>query len=256
MTLVAAMINTAVTGLYVETIAGGMRSHAWTEPQLAALQKQLEQINLPSFVVDSIREERAGVCQLLEKGLLTKVEKNIRREIHLSPSHLVRGWLYQNLVAIARLHQTALDGIDLKKNLFLPNRADSFQHELDVMNGRRIFSPYNVFAEMLVPNFAKGFQTLGHNQTLVNEAQIACALERFRLARGVYPESLEDLSPQFIETFPHDLIGGQPLHYRRTNEEKFLLYSVGWNEKDDGGQSVFKVDGSIAGEKGDWVWKN
>ena len=44
MTLVAAMVNGAVTGLYVNTIAGGLQSHAWHEPQLAALQKQLAEI--------------------------------------------------------------------------------------------------------------------------------------------------------------------------------------------------------------------
>ena len=38
MTLVAAMINVAVTGLYVDTIADGFQKHAWQEPQLAALQ--------------------------------------------------------------------------------------------------------------------------------------------------------------------------------------------------------------------------
>ncbi len=66
--------------------------------------------------------------------------------------------------------------------------------------------------------------------------QIACALERYHLAHGEYPETLDALMPQFMEKMPHDIIGGQPLHYRRTDDGKFLLYSVGWNETDDGGQ--------------------
>ena len=49
-------------------------------------------------------------------------------------------------------------------------------------------------------------------------------------------ESLDALAPQFIETIPHDIIGGQPLHYRRTEDGQFVLYSVGWNETDDGGR--------------------
>jgi hypothetical protein len=94
-----------------------------------------------------------------------------------------------------------------------------------------------------------------HNQTLANEAQIACALERYRLAHGEYPETLNALVPQFIEKLPHDIIGGQPLHYRRTDNGQFLLYSVGWNEMDDGGQVVSKPDGSEDWGKGDWVWQ-
>ena len=87
-------------------------------------------------------------------------------------------------------------------------------------------------------------------------ARVACALERYRLAHGEYPETLDALAPQFIEKLPHDIINGQPLHYRRTDDGKFVLYSVGWNEKDDGGTVVFTKGGSaVDREKGDWVWQ-
>jgi hypothetical protein len=100
-----------------------------------------------------------------------------------------------------------------------------------------------------VPHISKAAQTLAYNQALANEVQIACALERYHLAHGEYPETLDALMPQFIEDIPHDIIGGQPLHYRRTDGGKFILYSVGWNEMDDGGQV------SVDREKGDWVWQ-
>jgi hypothetical protein len=94
-------------------------------------------------------------------------------------------------------------------------------------------------------------QTLAFNQTKANEAQIVCALQRYQLAHGEYPEMLDTLMPQFIEKIPPDLIGGQPLHYRRTDDGRFVLYSVGWNETDDGGSP-----GTLADVKnGDWVWQ-
>jgi hypothetical protein len=35
-----------------------------------------------------------------------------------------------------------------------------------------------------------------------------------------------------------------------------VLYSVGWNETDDGGQVVLKPDGkSVDRDQGDWVWR-
>jgi hypothetical protein len=104
---------------------------------------------------------------------------------------------------------------------------------------------------MVVPNFIKAWQTTARTQTFVNEAQIVCALERYRLAHGEYPEAL---APQFIEKLPHDIIGGKPLHYRRTNSGRFLLYSVGWNETDDGGHIALTKGGSEDREHGDWVW--
>ncbi len=94
----------------------------------------------------------------------------------------------------------------------------------------------------------KATSTTARNQTLVNEAFIACGLERYRLAHGQYPETLEALVPQFAEKLPHDIIGGQPLKYHRTANGRFVLYSIGWNEKDDGGVAR---DGTT---EADWVW--
>ena len=105
-----------------------------------------------------------------------------------------------------------------------------------------------------MPNFVKAIQRFALNQTSANEAAIACALERYRLAHGEYPELLNALTPQFIAKLPHDSIG-QPLKYRRTGDGKFLLYSVGWNEKDDGGENALRKDGSPDLANGDWVWK-
>ena len=66
-------------------------------------------------------------------------------------------------------------------------------------------------------------------------AAVAGALERYRLTHDSYPETLDTLAPQFIAKLPHDIINGQPLKYRRMQDGLFVLYSVGWNETDDGG---------------------
>jgi hypothetical protein len=80
---------------------------------------------------------------------------------------------------------------------------------------------------------------------------MACALERYRLANGQFPETLESLTPRFISHPPHDVITGQPYKYRRADDGQFILYSIGWNEKDDGGapgKALFDQT------QGDWVW--
>jgi hypothetical protein len=40
----------------------------------------------------------------------------------------------------------------------------------------------------------------------------------------------------------------------RKNDQHFVLYSVGWNEVDDGGITVQHKDGTEDRENGDWVW--
>ena len=249
MTLVAAMINVAVTGLYVDTIAGGLQSHAWQEPQLVALQKQLAEINLTPFVLQALQEEPAAVCRDVEIAPLPKLfdmTGHMKWTDRIGWWFWPRGWTYQNMVNVAMLELKPLDGFDLAHDTVAPRRFDETARELD-----RFFrhnSPYKRLAAIVIPNFTKAEQTAAHNQTMANEAQIVCALERYRLAVGQYPTTLEALSPQFIEKIPHDIIGGEPLIYRPTADGKFLLYSVGWNEKDDGG-----VPGKTPAE-GDWVW--
>jgi len=66
--------------------------------------------------------------------------------------------------------------------------------------------------------------------------------------------TLAALAPQFSEKLPHDIINGQPLHYRREADGRFVLYSIGWNEKDDGGQVILTPDRKPSLDQGDWVW--
>lgn len=65
MTLIAAMINVAVIGLYTDAVADGIRQRTWQEPQLITLQKQLKQTDLISLVGEALNEEAASSCQVL-----------------------------------------------------------------------------------------------------------------------------------------------------------------------------------------------
>jgi hypothetical protein len=84
---------------------------------------------------------------------------------------------------------------------------------------------------------------------------VACALERSRLAEGEYPEKLDALVPRFMAKLPPDVMTGEPLHYRRTGDGRFVLYSVGMNGKDDGGVLGLRKGGTLNFDEGDWVWR-
>ena len=250
-TIPAAMDNADIlTGFYVRPIASGMQLHSWTQPQLVALQRQLAGINLEPIIAECLKEEPAALCQWCEINQSSKIFWNIKA-VPFWP----HGWIYQNMANIAMLYRKQLDCLDPGNNTISPGKVNKTKSDIDKSLAGR--SPYKFLAVIAVPDFTKIFQISAYNQTLVNEAQIACALERYRFAHGSYPETLDVLVPQFIETVPHDLIGGQPLHYRRTDDGKFQLYSVGWNEQDDGGQPSPRNENGVTDyTKGDWVWPN
>jgi hypothetical protein len=267
-TLVEAMIKVAITGLYTQIISEGLQHHEWQEPQLIALQEQLAGINLPMPVVRAFKFETAASTHTLETtppGRLVQwfsagtpatkkpsLWQNITNGKWVLMWLIPRGWIYQNMAVIGSLRWA--DGFDAENETISPAKIDENTKTLEKIT--RYTLPYHILASMVVPNFTRAWQTTAYNQTLVNEAQIACALERCRLDHGEYPDSLDMLVPKYIETLPHDIIGGQPLHYRRTEDRNFLLYSIGWNETDDGGKESPKGNNGIDFGRGDWVWKN
>ena len=85
-------------------------------------------------------------------------------------------------------------------------------------------------------------------QTQINQSVIACALERYRIARGSYPSSLDAMVPEYMAKIPISPITGKPLNYSLKPDGSFLLWSPGWNLKYLGGNP-----GEFKGE-GDIVW--
>jgi hypothetical protein len=61
------------------------------------------------------------------------------------------------------------------------------------------------------------------------------AAERYRQEHGAWPESLDRLAPAQLTEVPLDPFDGRPLRYRRT-ADGVVVYSVGEDGKDDGGQ--------------------
>jgi len=108
-----------------------------------------------------------------------------------------------------------------------------------------------------LPTLGNAAEKFAWAQASTDMARIAIALERYRLVHGGYPEKLDVLSPQFLVEIPHDVIGGQPFHYRHETNGQFILYSIGWNERDDGGAIVLKKDSKTTLDlsEGDWVWR-
>jgi len=63
----------------------------------------------------------------------------------------------------------------------------------------------------------------------------AIALKRYHLKHSAYPAELTELIPDFFLRLPLDPMDGQPLRYHLKPDGTFLLYSVGEDGHDDGG---------------------
>jgi hypothetical protein len=84
-------------------------------------------------------------------------------------------------------------------------------------------------------------------QTYCGMTQAAIALERFKLREHKLPAVLEDLTPAYLSSVPIDRMDGKPLRYTPFSDGSYLLYSVGLNGKDDGGNANSKQAGGFVG---------
>ncbi len=77
-------------------------------------------------------------------------------------------------------------------------------------------------------------------ETTRNVVITAIALKRYELQHHHLPDTLDELVLEFLKSVPTDYMDGQPLRYRRNADGTFLLYSVGDNGKDDGGNPAWE----------------
>jgi hypothetical protein len=242
----------------MQPIWEGLAKHEWTDEQLAELDSALAEMDFLADYDFSMRGERAFTIAAFENQRKTREiilpKPNsagyVTNKLNFTPS----AYFYQNELAVAQMQQKwLLPLVDTNTHSISPSAV---QRAHDALNtAEKHYSPYKSDAMRFFSVLTAFAEKIAIVQGSIDLARVACALERYRLARGQYPETLDALAPQFIEKVPHDIIGGQPLHYRRTDDGSFVLYSVGWNGTDDGGKVVLRKGGSVDWEKGDWVWQ-
>jgi hypothetical protein len=166
------------------------------------------------------------------------------------------GWFDQNELRMAQFDtKWYLPIVDQETKTVSPARTRAAGNALDREMRHR--TPENVLETLFMPALGNAVKRFAYAQSSADLARVAIALERYRLAHGEFPESLDAIAAQFPNGIPHDIINGEPLHYRRTSDGQFVLYSVGWNETDDGGVVAFNEGKTptLDINQGDWVWR-
>ncbi len=109
------------------------------------------------------------------------------------------------------------------------------------------------------PDFSRAWFITLQNLTRHELVITAIALKRYGLQHGKSPSDLAALVPAFLPALPRDLMDGQPLRYLLNSDGTFVLYSVGENLRDDGGDfgsdsSKGNAPNSAPWSGRDWVW--
>ncbi len=241
----------------------GLAGRNWTEAQLGEIETELKKNMELEELERGLQAERAAFGEKAFRYI--RAHKNVLRDWIASMdearplTYLLAGpsgWFYQEQTSYHRLYdKRVLAGLEASAGRLHPRVIDENRKALDNEFQHSSFWHHVGFARIMVGEVTKTMRRGAISQNHVDQTRIGCALERYRLANGKYPENLESLAPQFIDRLPLDVCSGKPLKYRLIQKGRFVLYGVGWNEVDDGGVVVMKRDATNSDpHRGDWVF--
>jgi hypothetical protein len=227
----------------------GLGELQWNDAQLAAFQQQLAEFNLLADHTNAIRRVVLANIEIW-RAIPNAETKHIsipqpdggyasESAWQLQP----RAWWFDNCIQLYHAGEDAIENVDVA--------------------GARVRAQFNWGNLSDLPLATESSQLFqqyywsGPSPTLVsfaqnavNQAVIACALERHRIANGKYPETLEQLVPAFLDRVPNDIIRGRPMIYQQV-QGRYVLRGVGPNETDDRNS---KAPAGTPAVSDDWLW--
>ncbi len=249
----------------MNTIRQGLAEHVWNDRKLAELDLALGDIDsLADFhrgirgdtlefmipVVDDLNHDRYALA-LVAGGCggggypISPATRLLTYLTWMIPS----GWLDQykaDTVAFRMI--VLLPVVDVSAHRVFPDRDAKMQAWVGTLPSS---SHWRDIVNLGCDPLTGAPKKFSYAQVQIDEARIACRLERHRLSQGNYPESLAALEPTYGPN-PLDPLSGEAYRYRRNADGTYLLYSLGWNQKDDGGNFT----GLPAQDSPDWGWLN
>ncbi len=255
-TLLYQLVASAITDHGVRALRRGYATDMWSKTELMALDESLARLDFLDGGWRSLRMELAGnstvIRQAIEEpgGAAAKLVYGDRRTFSEKLAVMVRpsGWGFR---------QTASDALAWMDNL-LP-AYDPATRRVDY----RLLAAWDAYSKQrslprvapIVTQMHLFLDVFVSRQTQIDLARTAMALALWQREHGAYPESLAELpsGAQGVGGL-HDLVTGEPFHYRKTGATTFLLYATGPDGIDDGGGSRTDANGRSKLGGDDWVW--
>jgi hypothetical protein len=260
--LISKLVQIAQVAVGIGGVWEGLAARTWDEAQIAGVQAAVARIDLRDAMVAGLQGERRlgnamydGMLGGSAPGMPAGGEGAdgvlLMPGLPVYPALLApHGFIRRSQVNHNRVLDALIDDVRSPEWPVSSTRQVSTEERLKAL-GMVPMTPDAILPSMLLPALDKAHAKAARQNVTARLAEIACALERFRLRHGGHPERLDALAPGFMTAVPADPMNRKPFGYRRTEEGEFRLWSVGLNGRDDGG--VMKAPDKNDKE-GDWVW--
>jgi hypothetical protein len=257
--LISGLVASAVQAIQLAVVNEGLAKHVWNDQQLTDLDNDLGKADYLTYTQFVMGGETAFF--LVQDSDYFKVHRGKFPDLALDPSSSMRqlifllapnGWFDQYKADGARFQilGTVQMVAPATRRVF-PERETAVNRLVTDNNETSYWRDFVLHTQSPVLQSVKNF---AFAQAQADEARIACRLERYRLAHGQYPNKLDVLIPAYGTDLPRDIMNGEPYHYRLNPDGTYVLYSVAWNQTDDGGDVGSRH--YTYTDSPDWVWAN
>ncbi len=274
--LIEQLVGLALSGLGHGEILRIIADRKLSAAELQYLQEQLSQIYPGDYPLLNMEGERLAFMDVVQRSFtdggpggghlipgqwdefqdFTSIDPDIRDKRFLMPFYTAASMAHARRDAtIAKANE--IYDLQSKMAHMTPyeRHISSTKTPEEIMYSS--WSNYRFFLiDIFMPATARVSDTVYRAKT-GHEATIAIlAILRWRLEKNQYPAALDELvAAGFLNDLPMDPWSDKPLVYKKT-EDDFILYSVGFNFKDDGGEYGRNGNGQIRewSDNGDTVF--
>ncbi len=235
--LIAHLVAIAIRTIATDTVWEGIKEDVWDRDQLLKLQKRIESAQPRGDLTDSMRIELIIMIDILDRISEGRAggELLVGGAASKFPRFILAPWFDHNRAALLTNYD---DGYikPLKRDLPYPKVGEISREMNERIGANPTWNPRSLVASIAMPALVSAVKRTAEHETDLNQAAIACALERYYINHESYPNSLQILVPDFIEELPRDPMDHQPMRYKRIDGGRYQLHSVGWDGDDNGGK--------------------
>ena len=169
-------------------------------------------------------------------------------------------WSYQNELHGLRSFQVVIDATRVAETNKSFQAAQSFTNTKLTQLDQKQYSIAGLRGVFSANALNAALRRAVRIEIAQNVVVTAIALKRYELRHHQFPATLNQLTPDLLQTVPIDCMDGEPVRYRPNADGTFLLYSTGANGVDDGGDPSLQknIQSSIFYWQNDhaldWVW--
>jgi hypothetical protein len=125
---------------------------------------------------------------------------------------------------------------DYWENLTIKTPGQIRKEQIDTEKETEQIIKGNILLEMLAPALGRVSEITHEKKAETHALLSILALMQYNNDNGLYPEKLQELITNgYLKELPMDSFSDKPLVYKKTDDD-FILYSVGSNFTDEGGE--------------------